>query len=498
VISTRRQPGWTACRGPRADTLGTVVIAYFAARRRAGGPASLLAALRDGAPVSAIDVPPAVNFTRLAVLVLVVVTVPLFTPHFAQGGEGIATAVALGVSAIAWLVWQFAGQRPRLWLAMLAVMGAAGGVLAGLSSLSTAVSVGFVVAVSAGARLPVEASLAIVAETLAAFLVAAIASGAPAQAIAGWSAGFIGFWAFGLTRRAYLMRAVEAEDALAQARRAHAAENQAAALAERARIAREIHDVLAHALAAVSVNLQAAEGLLDALPADRPEVVKAVQCVQRAGALTREGMAETRRAILALRDDTDGATPGYAPPASGEAEGRAGIVADGGVNGAADSAPGGAAGGPAESGADGPADGGAPAERLVGRLRSLAEEHRATGDSPVAFTVTGTPRPLGPDAALTAFRTAQEALTNARKHAPGQPVEVAVGYPPGEMTLVVGNALPPAGAPAPLARAGAGYGLAGLRERAALAGGTLTAGEDGGQWRVRLRLPHQPSLAGRD
>ncbi len=493
VISTWPQPGRTGCRGPRADTLGTVVIAYFAARRRAGGPASLLAVLRDGAPVSSIDVPPAVNFTRLAVLVLVLVTVPLFTPHFAQGAEGITTAVALGVSAVAWLVWQFAGQRPRLWLAMLAVMGAAGGVLAGLSSLSTAVSVGFVVAVSAGARLPVEASLAIVTETLAAFLVAAIASGAPAQAIAGWSAGFIGFWAFGLTRRAYLMRAVEAEDALAQARRAHAAENQAAALAERARIAREIHDVLAHALAAVSVNLQAAEGLLDALPADRPEVVKAVQCVQRAGALTREGMAETRRAILALRDDTDGAAPGYARPASGEAEGRAGVAAGGGVNGPA----GVAADGPADNGADGPASS-ALAERLVGRLRSLAEEHRATGDSPVAFTVTGTPWPLGPDAALTAFRTAQEALTNARKHAPGQPVELAVGYPPGEMTLVVGNALPPAGAPAPLARAGAGYGLAGLRERAALAGGTLTAGEDGGQWRVRLRLPRQPPLAGRD
>jgi signal transduction histidine kinase len=474
---------------PARGYVRTVVIAYFAARRRAGGPASLLAALRDGAPVSSIDVPPAVNFTRLAVLVLVVVTVPLFTPHFARGGEGIATAVALGVSTVAWLVWQFAGQRPRLWLAMLAVMGAAGGVLAGLSSLSAAVSVGFVVAVSAGARLPVEASLAIVAETLAAFLVAAIASGAPAQAIAGWSAGFIGFWAFGLTRRAYLMRAVEAEDALAQARRAHAAENQAAALAERARIAREIHDVLAHALAAVSVNLQAAEGLLDALPADRPEVVKAVQCVQRAGALTREGMAETRRAILALRDDTDGAAPGYPLPASGQGEGRAGVAAEGPA--------GGGAGGPADGSAGGPADAG-PAERLVSRLRSLAEEHRATGDSPVAFTVTGTPRPLGPDVALTAYRTAQEALTNARKHAPGQPVEVAVGYPPGEMTLVVGNALPPAGAPAPLARAGAGYGLVGLRERAALAGGTLTAGEDGGQWRLRLRLPRQPPLAGRD
>ncbi len=128
-------------------------------------------------------------------------------------------------------------------------------------------------------------------------------SGADPEAIIGWTSGFIGMWAFGLTRRAYLLRAVEAEEALEQAPRAHAAETQAAALAERARIAREIHDVLAHALAAVSVNLQAAEGLLEAVPEKGPELAKVVECVERAGALTKEGMAETRRAILALRDD---------------------------------------------------------------------------------------------------------------------------------------------------------------------------------------------------
>jgi signal transduction histidine kinase len=444
-----------------------VVLAYFAWRRRIPGrPAVLIAGLRDGSSVSPVDVPPLVNVIRFAVLVAVLVTVPLFTPHFGSGAEGITTAVALAISAAAWLVWQFAARRPQLWLVMLVVMGAAGGVLAGLSSLSTAVAVGCVVAVSAGARLPAEASFAVTAETVAAFLIAAIASGAPAEAIAGWTAGFIGFWAFGLTRHAYLLRAVEAEDALEQARRAHAAETQAAALAERARIAREIHDVLAHSLAAVSVNLQAAEGLLDALPGDRPEVAKAVECVQRAGALTREGMAETRRAILALRDNADSDTPGYAPPAPRSAD-----PAGGTAGGTAGDEPG------ARSG------------RLVGRLQALADEHRAAGDAAVDFTVTGTPRPLGADAALTAFRTTQEALTNARKHAPGQPVSIAVSYKPQEMTLRVSNPLPPDDAVAPLADAGAGYGLTGLRERAALAGGTLTAGEDGGRWQVQLHLP---------
>jgi hypothetical protein len=152
-------------------------------------------------------------------------------------------------------------------------------------------------------------SVAVMTETVAAFIIAGIGSGAPAEATVGYAAGFVGFWAFGLTRRAYLLRAVEAEDALEQARRAHAAETQAAALAERARIAREIHDVLAHSLAAVSVNLQAAEGLLEAVRDKGPELAKAIECVERAGALTKEGMAETRRAILALRDDDAG--PGY-------------------------------------------------------------------------------------------------------------------------------------------------------------------------------------------
>ena len=187
------------------------------------------------------------------------------------------------------------------------------------------------------------------------------------------------------------------------------------------------------------------------MPDKGPELAKVVECVERAGALTKEGMAETRRAILALRDDSAGAPAGYAAQA-------------------------GVAGAPA-------------AERLTSRLRALVDEHRAAGDTAVEFTVGGTPRPLGADRALTAYRTAQEALTNARKHAPGQPVSLTVTYTPGEVTLQVSNPLAPAGTEGPLAHAGAGYGLSGLRERAALVNGTLAAAADDGQWKVRLTLP---------
>jgi signal transduction histidine kinase len=68
-------------------------------------------------------------------------------------------------------------------------------------------------------------------------------------------------------------------------------------------------------------------------------------------------------------------------------------------------------------------------------------------------------------------------------------VSISVKYLPDDVTLLVSSPLPDPGQAAPLSRAGTGYGLTGLRERAALTGGTLTAGPAGAQWQVRLRLP---------
>ena len=395
--------------------------------------------------------PPAIAAVRVIVLVVMLATVPLASPHPGlTGPRSIAILVCLVVCAIAWIIWLQARCHYRLMVTALAVMAVAGGTMAGLSPFSTAIAVGCVVTSSAGVRLSTEASLTITAATVAAFLIAGFTVGAPAETLAGYPAALIGLWAFGLTRRAYLLRAEEAEEALEQARRAHAAENQASALAERARIAREIHDVLAHSLAAVSVNLQAAEGLLGELPADSrgSEVVKAMECIERAVAFTRDGMTETRRAILALREGSD---------------------ADGGA---------------AAESASGPAP-----TRLVAELEKLTDEQRADGDAIVDLELIGEPRPVGAEAALTAYRTAQEALTNARKHAPGEPVTVGLTFASAALEVRVVNALPAADRAGPLAHTGAGYGLTGLRERAALAGGTLTAGPEDGQWSVHLRIP---------
>jgi signal transduction histidine kinase len=375
--------------------------------------------------------PRPITAVRLLVLVGVLVTVPFAEPHPGAGATGIAVAVALCVIFIGWVFWLLCERNARMTVAALAVLGLAGGVLAGLSPLSTAIAVGCVVTAAAGVNLTTETSLAITAGTVAAFLATGLAIGVPTETLVGYPFAWIGLWAFGLTRHAYLLRAEEADRTLAETRRAHEAETHAAALAERARIAREIHDVLSHSLAAVSVNLQAAEGLLDALPDGSPELGRAIECIGRASVLTREGMAQTRRAIQALRDD---------------------------------------------------------AKPLTDQLSALAKEWEADASVPVDFCVSGSPRPVGAEAGLAAYRTAQEALTNARKHAPGQPVRLGLEFRDSEIAVRVVNPLP-SGSDGGATREAPGYGLTGLRERAALGDGTLVAGPADGEWRVCLRIP---------
>ncbi|MEV4136271.1 sensor histidine kinase [Dactylosporangium sp. NPDC049742] len=197
-----------------------------------------------------------------------------------------------------------------------------------------------------------------------------------------------------------------------------------AALDERARVAREIHDVLAHSLSALSVQLETAAALLE-----KDRTADAAVLVERAGRLARDGLTETRRAVGALRGDP------------------------------------------------------VPLGELVG---ALADGYRADLNAPADVTVTGTPRPLAAEPGLALFRTAQEALTNVRKHAPGSAVTVHVDYQPDGVRLTVRNdgdategRKPPEG----------GHGLAGIRERIGLAGGTVTAAPDGGGWLVDARIP---------
>jgi signal transduction histidine kinase len=205
-------------------------------------------------------------------------------------------------------------------------------------------------------------------------------------------------------------------------RRAEAAN---AVLAERSHIAREIHDILAHSLSAQLVHLEGARLLL-ARDGDR---VQALDRVERARNLARSGLEETRRALATLRGEI-------------------------------------------------------PEPKEV--IQELAEEFHASTGRPCDVRVTGVPRELPPQAGLAVVRTAQEALTNVRKHAPGARAHVALRYLTGKVELEVTDT---GGTETVEELGGGGYGLVGMRERAELIDGTLVTGPDGKGFRVSLSVP---------
>jgi signal transduction histidine kinase len=215
-------------------------------------------------------------------------------------------------------------------------------------------------------------------------------------------------------------------DALANSK---AAEATAAAAAERGRLAREIHDVLAHSLSALSLQLESTRLLAHQRGAD-PDVNRAID---QAHHLAATGLQDARRAVATARGDE---LPGPE------------------------------------------------------RLGVLAEAFGEQSGLPVQISTEGEPRQLAPDARLAVYRTAQEALTNVRRHATAERVEVNLSYLSEQTVLVVeDHAVPGAPPPVALGLAGSGFGLTGMRERAELLGGELIAEPTGDGFRVELRLP---------
>lgn len=137
-------------------------------------------------------------------------------------------------------------------------------------------------------------------------------------------------------------------------------------------------------------------------------------------------------------------------------------------------------------------DGLAEARHAVTALRGEvaplpAQLERLANTMPARLVVTGDVRPLGGDETLALYRVAQEALTNATKHAPGAAVTIELSYDERAVVLGVENAAPNASA-RPLAGSGGGYGLGGISERIGLLGGALHAGPSASGWRVEARL----------
>src|SRR6516225_6748958 len=253
-------------------------------------------------------------------------------------------------------------------------------------------------------------------------------------------------WVFGDSmryRRAYY---TSLEDRAARLEAERDAQAQIAAAAERARIARELHDVVAHNVSVMVVQADGASYALDNDPGKAKEALAAI------AATGRQALAEMRRLLGVLRHD-DGTDPGRAP------------------------LPG------------------------IAQLGELLEQTRAAG-LPVTLTVEGVPQPLPDGAALAAYRIVQESLTNTRKHGgPQATAQVTLRYLEDALVRrITDDGQGPVTVPD-----GAGHGLNAMRERVAIYGGWVQAGpRPGGGYHVTARLPFQPPapdlayLAGRE
>ncbi|SEG28102.1 Signal transduction histidine kinase [Thermomonospora echinospora] len=244
------------------------------------------------------------------------------------------------------------------------------------------------------------------------------------------SAVVAGVWILGVyisTRRAYLR---SLEERAARLERERDTQVQIAMAAERARIARELHDVVAHN---VSVIVVQADGASFAIETDTERARRALEAISATGRLA---LAEMRRLLGVLREGDDAGS--YAPQ------------------------PG------------------------VAQLTDLVEQIRGSG-LPLDFRVEGVPVELPPGMQLTIFRIVQESLTNTLKHGgPGASARVRLHY--GDEAIEVTVADDGRGAAA--RDDGLGHGLAGMRERAAVYGGSVRAGpRAGGGFEVVARLP---------
>ncbi|WP_410811202.1 sensor histidine kinase [Micromonospora sp. 067-2] len=242
----------------------------------------------------------------------------------------------------------------------------------------------------------------------------------------------------GISVRQYRDQAAAERARAEQTARLVELDRRQAVSAERARMARELHDLVANHLSAVAIHATAA---LSVPGLDRGQVESALRVIRESSV---QGLAEMRQMIGLLREPESGG-------------GRASAVDGGGLPEAVTARL-------------------AEADRLVDRIRAAGLAVRVRTD--------GTPGPLPVGVDLAAYRIVQESLTNALKHGAGE-AELTIAYRPAEVVVTVENPVRRGGAGLP----GAGAGLIGMRERATLLAGRFSAGPQNGRWLVRATLP---------
>jgi signal transduction histidine kinase len=235
---------------------------------------------------------------------------------------------------------------------------------------------------------------------------------------AGLAVAFLG----GLSRRQFLLADYRSRELIEEQARTDV-------LSARQQIAHDIHDVLAHSLGGLVIQLDAVDALLET-----GDTASATAKIHDARALAAEGLTEARRAVAALRE----------PPA----ERRTRV----------------------------------PGQRVLEDVAELMNAHRSLGGK-VELIESGTPQEISESLELALRRAVQEGLTNARKHAPGARVTLTLGWNDGGVTAVISNPLRPG-----VSAGGGGHGLLGMRERfAKLPGGGVTSEVEAGNFVVSVR-----------
>ena len=355
-------------------------------------------------------------FRPLGFVVIAAVVVGAFNGHPAPAGHGdglgVAAALVVFAASLALAVsGGFVGRSLAVQASVIAAMGAAGVALVALQPRGATALGGGAAVWMAVARLPLPLGIPVAGAITVGLVLAAALAGSSAAAVIAQTllCVLLGLVAY------FIKQARASQDTtellLAQLEDAREEQLRSAAVMERGRIAGELHDVLAHSLSGAAIQLQGARKLAEREQAS-PQLRAAID---RGGELVRDGLANARQAVGALR--------GEELPS-------------------------------------------------VAQLESLVATFRNDMNAEVTLTIEGTERRLPADASLALYRGAQEALTNAARYAPGAATTVVLRYDSGHTTLTVedrtAGTKPDA---AGLVGVGGGNGLTGMRERLEQAGG---------------------------
>ncbi|HXY44004.1 MAG TPA: histidine kinase [Acidimicrobiales bacterium] len=364
----------------------------------------------------------------MGLVVLIAVTTSLTKPRPGLSGDRLGILLALVGIVLAVAAMLRGPQHVVARCGFLALLVSCSAILVWLQPNGPGYLAAFLAAAIGAFNLPLPLGTAVTATALLAMtLASALQGGSWLGSVATKALGVVAFYLFALLARRLREEQDETQRLLLELERSQQAQAEAAALAERQRLAREMHDVLAHSLSGLVLQLEGARLLATQQDVDRS---KLAETVDRAHRLAKAGLEEARGAIGLLRDDS---LPGP--------------------------------------------------ERLEGLARFFAAD---TG-TPCSLEITGSERPLTSEARLTIYRVAQEALTNVRKHTVATNVEMRLSYESDGTRLVVEDF--GVNGDASVDGAAHGYGLTGMRERAELLGGELNAAKTGSGFRVELWVP---------